>query len=39
MKSFLVSALISFIVAIPISILWVYLITKQKEYEDEHTNL
>jgi hypothetical protein len=39
MESVLVGALISVIVATPISILWVHLITKQKEYEDENTDL
>jgi len=35
MKSYLISFLISFLFATPISILWVYLITKQKEYNEK----
>ena len=35
MESVLVGALISVIVATPISILWVHLITKQKEYNEQ----
>jgi hypothetical protein len=35
MESYLISFLISFLFALPISILWVYLITKQKEYNEE----
>ncbi len=35
MKSYLISFLISFLFALPISIIWVYLITKEKEYNEQ----
>jgi len=35
MESYIISFLISFLFALPISIFWVYLITKEKEHNEQ----